>query len=114
MSENQKTPSVDEIERDLSEAVAQLVPEDMFQRISDNIDSAPSERARKVIMSTNNSLSKKRFRKNITSIIIAASILLCTGIFGVPYYSYNYVPDSIVDIDVNPSIELVTNTRLLM
>ena len=38
-------------------------------------------------------------------------ILLVSGIIGVPYYGNNFVPDSHVDIDVNPGVEIVTNKK---
>ena len=38
-----------------------------------------------------------------------ACVLFAAGIVGVPYYGNNFVPDSHVDIDVNPGVEIVTN-----
>ena len=37
--------------------------------------------------------------------------MLVVGIIGVPYYGNNFVPDSHVDIDVNPGVEIVTNKK---
>jgi len=33
------------------------------------------------------------------------------GFVGVPYYGNNFIPDSRVDIDVNPGVEIVTNKK---
>ena len=38
-----------------------------------------------------------------------ACVLFAAGIVGVPYYGNNFVPDSHVDIDVNPGVEIITN-----
>ncbi|MCD7830024.1 MAG: PepSY domain-containing protein [Clostridiales bacterium] len=45
----------------------------------------------------------------LLSMAVAACLVLAIGLWGGRYYQYNYVADSIVDIDVNPSVELTTN-----
>ena len=96
----------EDIEKKLDAAVSGMIPEDMFERISQNIVSADAERTRKVM--------KKKFNifsRGFVGAATAACILFAAGAFGVPYYGNNYVPDSRVDIDVNPGVEIVTNKK---
>ncbi|MCD8051188.1 MAG: PepSY domain-containing protein [Clostridiales bacterium] len=45
----------------------------------------------------------------LLSMAVAACLILAVGLWGGRYYQYNFVTDSVVDIDVNPSVELTTN-----
>ena len=83
-----------------------MIPEDMFKRISENIVSVDAERIEKGM--------KKKFNifgKGFVGVAAAACVLFAVGVVGVPYYGNNYVPDSHVDIDVNPGVEIVTNKK---
>lgn len=96
----------EEIEKKLDTAVLGMIPEDMFKRISENIVSVDSERIEKGM--------KKKFNifgKGFVGVAAAACVLFAVGVVGVPYYGNNYVPDSHVDIDVNPGVEIVTNKK---
>lgn len=96
----------EEIEKKLDTAVSGMIPEDMFKRISENIVSVDSERIEKGM--------KKKFNifsKGFVGVAAAACVLFTVGVVGVPYYGNNYVPDSHVDIDVNPGVEIVTNKK---
>lgn len=96
----------EEIEKKLDTAVSGMIPEDMFKRISENIVSADAERIEKGM--------KKKFNifgKGFVGVAAAACVLFAVGVVGVPYYGNNYVPDSHVDIDVNPGVEIVTNKK---
>ena len=96
----------EEIEKKLDTAVSGIIPEDMFKRISENIVSVDAERIEKGM--------KKKFNifgKGFVGVAAAACILFAVGVVGVPYYGNNYVPDSHVDIDVNPGVEIVTNKK---
>ena len=93
----------EEIEKKLDTAVSGMIPEDMFKRISENIVSVDAERIEKGM--------KKKFNifgKGFVGVAAAACVLFAVG---VPYYGNNYVPDSHVDIDVNPGVEIVTNKK---
>ena len=92
----------EDIEKKLDTAVSGMIPEDMFKRISENIVSEDTERMKK---------GMKKFSKGFVGVAAAASVLLAVGVVGVPYYGNNYVPDSHVDIDVNPGVEIVTNKK---
>lgn len=96
----------EEIEKKLDTAVSGMIPEDMFKRISENIVSVDAERIEKGM--------KKKFNifgKGFVGVAAAACVLFAVGVVGVPYYGNNYVPDSHVDIDVNPGVEIVTNKK---
>lgn len=96
----------EEIEKKLDTAVSGMIPEDMFKRISENIVSVEAERIEKGM--------KKKFNifgKGFVGVAAAACVLFAVGVVGVPYYGNNYVPDSHVDIDVNPGVEIVTNKK---
>ena len=96
----------EDIEKKLDTAVSGMIPEDMFKRISENIVSVDAERIEKDM--------KKKFNifgKGFAGVAAAACVLFAVGVVGVPYYGNNYVPDSHVDIDVNPGVEIVTNKK---
>ena len=96
----------EEIEKKLDTAVSGMIPEDMFKRISENIVSVDAERIEKGM--------KKKFNifgKGFVGVAAAACVLFAVGVVGVPYYGNNFVPDSHVDIDVNPGVEIVTNKK---
>ena len=100
----------EDIERKLDVAVSGMIPKDMFDRISENIVSANPERIERVVKKE----KKKNFNifsRSFMGVAAAACILLVVGIIGVPYYGNNFVPDSHVDIDVNPGVEIVTNKK---
>ena len=92
----------EDIEKKLDTAVSGMIPEDMFKRISENIVSEDTERMKK---------GMKKFSKGFVGVAAAACVLFAVGVVGVPYYGNNYVPDSHVDIDVNPGVEIVTNKK---
>ena len=96
----------EDIEKKLDTAVSGMNPEDMFKKISENIVSVDAERIEKGM--------KKKFNifgKGFVGVAAAACVLFAVGVVGVPYYGNNYVPDSHVDIDVNPGVEIVTNKK---
>ena len=96
----------EEIEKKLDTAVLGMIPEDMFKKISENIVSVDAERIEKGM--------KKKFNifgKGFVGVAAAACVLFAVGVVGVPYYGNNFVPDSHVDIDVNPGVEIVTNKK---
>lgn len=100
----------EDIERKLDAAVSGMIPKDMFDRISENIVSANPKAMERVVKKE----KKKNFNifsRSFMGVAAAACILLVAGIIGVPYYGNNFVPDSHVDIDVNPGVEIVTNKK---
>ncbi len=97
-----------DIERKLSSAVSQITPKDSFEKISEKLDSAPIQNERTVIKMTEN---KKKSFKNYARVAVAACLILAVGLFGIAFYGNNIAVDSIVDLDVNPSIELATNKQ---
>lgn len=98
------------IEKNLSAAVSHMIPEDAFERISLNLTPAPIEKERTSMKKTVNS-NKKNNAKRYASLAIAACLVIAIGIFGFSYYGNNVAVESVIDIDVNPSIELLTNKK---
>jgi len=96
----------EDIEKKLDTAVSGMIPEDMFERISRNIASLDEEKTKK---GTNKKFNI--FSRGFIGVAAAACVLLAVGMVGVPYYGNNFVPDSHVDIDVNPGVEIVTNKK---
>lgn len=100
------------IEKNLAAAVSHMVPEDAFERISLNLTPAPVEKERTSMKRTVNSENKKKNNvRKYASIAVAACLVIAIGIFGFAYYDRNLVVESVVDIDVNPSVELLTNKK---
>ncbi len=98
------------IETNLKDAVTQLLPENGFEKVLENVNSA----SRKEVKLMKNNANVKSFNfhfKKIISISVAACLVLVIGIFGFGYYQSNFKVTSIIDIDVNPSIELSANSK---
>ncbi len=95
------------IEEKLASAVSQIAPKDSFERLYEKLDSAPIGNEGTVIKMT----EKKTNVKQYLRVAIAACLVLAIGLMGIAFYGNNIQVDSIVDIDVNPSIELATNKQ---
>ncbi|MBQ7011423.1 MAG: PepSY domain-containing protein [Clostridia bacterium] len=89
-------------EKDLSSAVEKLIPEDMYERIEKGI---VREKERTELMTA----IKKRTNYKALTALIAACFILVLGIGGAGYYRNTMMVASIVDIDVNPSVEISVN-----
>lgn len=96
------------IEENLRKATEHMVREDAYARIAERISAARGERTN--VMSINEVYANRK-NKVLTKIAvgIAACLVLILGLFGGNYYSENLKVDSIVNIDVNPSIELTAS-----
>jgi len=97
-------------EKYILSAVAKLPKEDTFERIKADISERGNER--KMIMSINKE-KKTRGKKVVSRIALAlaACFILAIGLFGGNYYAENIKVDSIVNLDINPSIELSANRK---
>ncbi len=102
-----KNHQVEHMEKRLSDAAKQMIPGDMYNRITQSI--AQEERTMNMNTTTFNPTARKKHPMRWLGIAAAACLLLVCGLFGGNYYSNNLVVDSIVDIDVNPGIEISTN-----
>ncbi len=94
-----------DIEKKISSAIDEMIPNDTYDRISDAVSYLPKTE-RKIIMKN----TANRFKKFAIG-AVAACLILSSGIFGGAYYINNVRVDSVVDIDVNPSIELYVNKK---
>ncbi len=101
-------------EKHLSRGVEQMVPDDGFDRI---VQAISSDKERRMSMNTNvttiETARKNHKQQALRWIggIAAAVLLVAAGTFGGVYYSSNVTVDSVVSIDVNPSITLTTNRQ---
>ena len=95
-----------QIEQNIASAVSQMVPKDAFEKISANIVPAPNQQER-----TRNEMKKNKLFLRIALPAVAACLALAIGVTGYSYYNKNLKVDSIIDIDVNPGIELTTNRQ---
>ena len=99
------------IEKELQEAVQNLIPNDLFTRITAELDSKEEgAKMEKVLV--------RRIESNRTSLglktvmqLVAACVALVLVVGGIFYYRGNLMVDSLVDLDVNPGIELLTNRK---
>lgn len=96
-----------ELEKQLSSAVRSIVPKNTFKKISEMIISENSEERRIVNMT----IKRNNVFKKFVIPTIAACMGLVVGAFGFSYYSNNIAVDSVIDIDVNPSIEISSNKQ---
>lgn len=100
-----------QLEKNLSSALSQMVPDDLYERIERELE---FNQERDVISMKKNINQKSVSRKRplrLLSTAVAACLLLAVGFGSATYYHNNLAVDSIVDIDVNPSIEISTNRK---
>lgn len=99
------------MEKELKEAVQNLIPNDLFTRITAELDSKEEgAKMEKVLVRRIERKSTSLGLKTVMQLAAAcvALVLLVGGIF---YYRGNLMVDSLVDLDVNPGIELLTNQK---
>lgn len=90
-----------ELEIKISSAFDEMTPEDAFEKITAKIP-AREERTR---------ITMTKKKNNIIKILlpVAACLLIAVGIGGGAIYNNNFAIDSVIDIDVNPSVEITAN-----
>ena len=99
------------MEKELQEAVQNLIPNNLFTRITAELDSKEEgAKMEKVLVRRIERKSTSPGLKTVMQLAAAcvALVLLVGGIF---YYRGNLMVDSLVDLDVNPGIELLTNQK---
>ncbi len=94
-----------ELEARISRAMDSLVPPDTFEKIAARVAPASREEGRIVSMTV---IKTRKIRRFIVP-AVAACVILLVGVFGTVHYQNHYAVDSVIDIDVNPSIEIKTN-----
>ena len=99
------------MEKELQEAVQNLIPNDLFTRITAELDSKEEgAKMEKVLVSR---IENKRTSLGLKTVmqLAAACVALVLIVGGIFYYRGNLMVDSLVDLDVNPGIELLTNQK---
>ena len=99
------------MEKELQEAVQNLIPNDLFTRITAELDSKEEgAKMEKVLVSR---IENKRTSLGLKTVLqlVAACVALVLVVGGIFYYRGNLMVDSLVDLDVNPGIELLTNQK---
>ena len=99
------------MEKELQEAVQNLIPDDLFHRITAELDSKEEgAKMEKVLVRRIESKSTSLGLKTVMQ-LVAACVALVLVVGGIFYYRGNLMVDSLVDLDVNPGIELLTNRK---
>ena len=99
------------MEKELQEAVQNLIPNDLFTRITAELDS--KEEGAKMEKVLVRRIESKRTSLGLKTVmqLVAACVALVLVVGGIFYYRGNLMVDSLVDLDVNPGIELLTNRK---
>ena len=99
------------MEKELQEAVQNLIPNDLFTRITAELDS--KEEGAKMEKVLVRRIESKRSSLGLKTVmqLVAACVALVLVVGGIFYYRGNLMVDSLVDLDVNPGIELLTNRK---
>ena len=99
------------MEKELQEAVQNLIPNDLFTRITAELDS--KEEGAKMEKVLVRRIERKRSSLGLKTVmqLVAACVALVLVVGGIFYYRGNLMVDSLVDLDVNPGIELLTNQK---
>ncbi len=100
-----------DINKNLFAAVSELIPQDEYEKISARLVSAPSYEKAGIKMTVKKQNSKVISFKKFAGVAVAAAVAVVVGLFGFNYYSNNLAVASIIDIDVNPSVELTANKQ---
>lgn len=98
----------EQLEKRIADAVQHAAP-DVLDRILSSYDEQKGNViSMSEIVNTNNKRSKRRW----TSLVaVAAALALCVSVFGYNFWKSGSAVDSVVLLDVNPSISLTLNTR---
>ena len=99
------------MEKELQEAVQNLIPNDLFTRITAELDS--KEEGAKMEKVLVRRIESKRTSLGLKTVmqLAAACVALVLVVGGIFYYRGNLMVDRLVDLDVNPGIELLTNQK---
>ena len=92
------------IDEKIAAGLAKCVPSDSFAKIQQQLDSVSTKERTTTAMKKKNNLLK-------ILLPVAACFIIAIGVFGFFHYAANYRVDSVIDIDVNPGIELSTNKK---
>ncbi|MBE7064666.1 MAG: hypothetical protein E7384_02485 [Ruminococcaceae bacterium] len=95
-----------ELENKISSVIYGMVPEDSFDKISERIAKGDVPERSNVKMNNGSKVKRVLF-----PVAAACIFLIVSVVFGLTYYGNNYAVAAVIDIDVNPSIELSINKK---
>ena len=94
--------------KDVEKKVAQAFTQNVPNVLDDILSECDKQKGRVITMSDT---KPKRKIMRWTAAVAAAFVLMIAGVFAVQFYQTNYSVDSVVSLDVNPSIEIKTNQK---
>ena len=100
-----------DIKKNLFAAVSEMIPEDEYQRITQRLASTEQQEKVVIQMTAKKKSPKVINFKKMAGVAVAAAVAVAVGLFGFGYYNSNFAVASVIDIDVNPSVELTTNKK---
>lgn len=95
-----------ELENKISSVICDMVPADSFDKISERIATGDVPERSNVKMNNGSKVKRVLF-----PVAAACIFLIVSVVFGLTYYGNNYAVAAVIDIDVNPSIELSINKK---
>ena len=95
-----------ELENKISSVICDMVPADSFDKISERIAKGDVPERSNVKMNNGSKVKRVLF-----PVAAACIFLIVSVVFGLTYYGNNYAVAAVIDIDVNPSIELSINKK---
>lgn len=98
-------------DKDIEKKVAQAFTKNVPNVLDNILSECDKQKVGGITMSEIKSIKSKRKILRWATGIAAAFVLMITGIFAVQFYQTNYSVDSVVSLDVNPSIEIKTNQK---
>ncbi len=93
-----------ELDARISRALSDLVPSDTFDKIAATLPTSREDTQPITVIHT-----RKPYRRLVAA--VAACVILLGGVLGTLAYRDYHKVDAVIDIDVNPSIELKINHR---
>lgn len=100
----------EQLEKRIAEAVDHAAP-DILDRILSSYDEQKGNVISMSEIINNNTNSKKKRNRWAPMVAVAAALALCVSVFGYNFWKGGSAVDSVVMLDVNPSISLTINAR---
>ena len=100
----------EQLEKRIADAVNHAAP-DILDRILSSYDEQKGNVISMSEIINNNTNSKKKRNRWAPMVAVAAALVLCVSVFGYNFWKGGNAVDSVVMLDVNPSISMAINAR---